>query len=599
MEQLGSGSSNLMVKINNACLENQSEIFEKKDGDYQYARAEMWRTVACGKSLSLNQWVQNLFSCIGYHLGFDCICIYSIHKGEDARKVAQWDLCDLFPDFVTVIPAAVVFGLLGSIEQKPVVYIQHESQGGYHRDLFKRFNEVPLSIIPLELNQLLFLIFLPGITSERSWRTWEIELLSESMQILSSKLKPAPSSKIPFSETVETNLPGVDELERQLTKIKYLESLTVLAGGIANDFNTILAQIYSRLFMIKTRLPQRDDIGHWINEAEQAAYKAYCLSKKLSFFSDGIVKENISIKSLIEDSVGFILKNSTVDYVLNLPENLWSVEIDKGCIEQVIKILVENAAQSMVDKGSVTISAVNCTLKFPNSLVRSCCQLPPENGDYVKISITDQGCGIPEELKENVFIPYFTTKLEGGGLGLTTAYAIIRQHGGYICFLSSQGRGSTFIIYLPVADTQVKQDLKRLNLNGTDAIHVLLVAEEPFIRIILRKWLSVSAFRVMMASSVEQALGVCKEKNKFGDPFSLVIIDLSISNPDSKKEKILQFKAVLPEVKVVGYCSGSENQEILKCREYGLDAFWGKTISLNDLATVIKDVLSEGSTIEV
>jgi PAS domain S-box-containing protein len=244
-------------------------------------------------------------------------------------------------------------------------------------------------------------------------------------------------------------------LENELFKARKLESMGVLAAGIANDFSAMLSEIITHLFTAKIHLKAGDDSYRHITEAEAATFRASRLTKQLLTFSKGgtPVKERTSIKSLVEDSVGFCLSGSSAAYRLDLPDDLRPVEIDRGQIDQVVSNLVINADQSMRDGGAIVITARNMVVDEESARMHShlvnASQLPP--GAYVRLCITDEGTGIPNENLDKIFDPYFTTKENCNGLGLTSAYSIIKKHDGYITVDSEVGKGTTFCVYLPAA----------------------------------------------------------------------------------------------------------------------------------------------------
>jgi PAS domain S-box-containing protein len=255
-------------------------------------------------------------------------------------------------------------------------------------------------------------------------------------------------------------------LETELFKARKLESMGVLAAGIANDFSAMLSEIITHLFTAKIHLKAGDEAYRHITDAEAATFRASRLTKQLLTFSKGgaPVKERTSIKSLVEDSVGFCLSGSTAAYRLDLPADLLSVDIDRGQIDQVISNLVINADQAMRggrDGGTIVISSQNVVVDetsatVPSHLVNAS-QL--QAGTYVCLCVTDEGTGIPAENLDKIFDPYFTTKENCNGLGLTSAYSIIKKHNGYITVDSEIGRGTTFCVYLPAAaDTPEEEE---------------------------------------------------------------------------------------------------------------------------------------------
>ena len=243
-----------------------------------------------------------------------------------------------------------------------------------------------------------------------------------------------------FRDITETQ-----KLEDELFKARKLESLSLLSAGIAHDFNNILTCIITNLFMAKMNIEPTSEACQLIVTAEKAACRASSLTNQLlTFARTGTpVKQNSSIKELIEDSVGFYLSGSKSDYRLELPDNLYNVEIDRGQIDQVLNNIILNADQAMPEGGLIVVKAENYSVD--GSRIS-----PLQEGNYIRISVSDQGMGIPHENLSKIFDPYFTTRENGNGLGLTTSYAIIQRHGGNIEVNSRVDVGTTFsVFYLP------------------------------------------------------------------------------------------------------------------------------------------------------
>lgn len=228
-----------------------------------------------------------------------------------------------------------------------------------------------------------------------------------------------------------------EQMEEELLKVRKLESIGLLAGGIAHDFNNILTGIITNLFMARMSVFQNEEACQLIADAEKAAFKATRLTKQLLTFSQGgaPVKEHIVVSQLIEETVGFSLSGSNVDYRLHFTDDLWTVEVDKGQIDQVLNNLVINAAQAMPEGGTVTISAENYTLDSDtriDGVLTKGGNLPLGDGNYVRIMVRDEGPGIPRKHIGRIFDPYFTTRHGCTGLGLTTAYSILKKHTGHL-----------------------------------------------------------------------------------------------------------------------------------------------------------------------
>lgn len=240
-------------------------------------------------------------------------------------------------------------------------------------------------------------------------------------------------------------------MEEELFKAKKLESIGILAAGIAHDFNNLLTPILGYISLAKASLTPDNNIYKNLDSAEKASLMAKDLVQRFITFAKGgnPVKRVISIKELIREASQF-LPDSNVACEFNIAEDLRDVEADSGQIFQVIHNIVLNASEAMPDGGIIKITAENVTVSAEDNL-------PIDDGAYVRISIKDNGIGIPEANLSKIFDPYFTTKgmdsKKGTGLGLATAYSIVKKHGGYISVESEVGAGSTFYIYLPAAQS--------------------------------------------------------------------------------------------------------------------------------------------------
>ncbi len=238
-------------------------------------------------------------------------------------------------------------------------------------------------------------------------------------------------------------------MEEELFKARRLESIGELAGGIASDFNSVLSNVMTNLFAAKMHIEKDSEAYTFFQEAEKAAFEASALTKQLIMLSHDqqIIISRVSIQQIVEDSIGFLLSNSHVDYRLDFPGDLKEVEVDRGLMDQVIANIVRNAEHAMPDGGSITCSAENITLTGQDII-------PLDPGEYVKITVTDEGHGIAKTHLPKIFDPFFSTKVKGAGIGLSRAYVIIRRHEGYITISSEEGKGTTVIIYLPACEEE-------------------------------------------------------------------------------------------------------------------------------------------------
>jgi len=232
--------------------------------------------------------------------------------------------------------------------------------------------------------------------------------------------------------------------EEELIKIKKLESIGILAGGIAHDFNNILSAILGNINLANQYLDVSSKAKPLLEEAEKATTRAKDLTQQLLTFSKGgmPIKKIEHLSEIIRESADLILHGTNVVCEYQIPDDLWMVEVDRGQIGQVIQNLVINSCQAMVEGGVITISCSN--VENENEEIFQGLY----HGKYVKIVLRDTGIGIPEQMLDKIFDPYFSTKQEGSGLGLAITHAIINKHDGYIQVDSQAGRGTTFTFYL-------------------------------------------------------------------------------------------------------------------------------------------------------
>ncbi len=258
---------------------------------------------------------------------------------------------------------------------------------------------------------------------------------------------------IHFLQTVANVLAAAIERkhsEEELIRAQKLESVGILAGGISHDFNNLMTIVLGNISLAKLDINPENENYERLTEAEKAIIRSRDLTQKLLDFAQGaaIDKEAISISSLLSDSVCFVLTGSRIRCDLQVPDDLWMVEADERQMRQVFQNLTFNAEQAMPDGGDVTVKAENVHIRTEDSSAL-------KEGRYVKVSIKDNGRGIPEKALPKIFDPYFTSQrlgpAKGLGLGLAITYSIIKNHKGYIDVSSRVKEGTLFTIYLPAS----------------------------------------------------------------------------------------------------------------------------------------------------
>ncbi len=375
--------------------------------------------------------------------------------------------------------------------------------------------------------------------------------------------------------------------EDELLKARRLESIGLLAGGIAHDFNNLLTAIVGNISLSKMFVNPEEKVFKRLNEAEKASMRARDLTQQLLTFSKGgaPIKRTASIAELLIDSASFALSGSNVKCEFALPEDLWSVEIDEGQISQVVNNVIINADHAMTEGGMVRVKAENTVLDDKIGL-------PLNAGHYVKISIEDQGTGIPEEHLPKIFDPYFTTKAKGSGLGLTTCYSIIKRHEGLITVESKVGAGTTFYIYLPASPrkTSGEKNVSEGPIHGTGRI--LVMDDEEIIREVAGKMLSHLGYQVDCAADGLEAIQLYIKAKSEGRPYSAVIIDLTIPGGMGGKEAIQRLLEIDPAIRAIVSSGYSHGPIMSEYRKFGFCSVVAKPYKVEDLSRAVHEAVS-------
>ena len=375
-------------------------------------------------------------------------------------------------------------------------------------------------------------------------------------------------------------------MERELLKTRQLESIGVLAGGIAHDFNNILTAILGNVSLAKMYASAQEDIYEALTKAEKASLRARELTQQLLTFSKGgaPVKKIASVADLVRDSAEFALRGSRVRCQFSPAEGLWPVEVDEGQISRVIQNLVINAREAMPQGGTIQVCCENVTLGSHSVL-------PLPKGRYVRISLTDQGTGIPQEHLARIFEPYFTTKQAGHGLGLTTAFSIVKQHGGHITVDSELGRGTTFCVYLPASHKAVSAAEAVEKGPAVGEGRVLLVDNEEDVRETAGSMLRHLGYQIAFARDGMEALRVYQEARASGQPFDAVIMDLTIPGGMGGKEAVQKLLEADPGARVVVSSGYSTDPVVANFKEHGFCGCLAKPYQMEDLGRVLREAL--------
>ena len=377
-------------------------------------------------------------------------------------------------------------------------------------------------------------------------------------------------------------------MERELIKNEKLESVGILAGGIAHDFNNILTALLGNVTLARMYATNPPKIIERLNEAEKAAMRARELTQRLLTFSKGgqPMKKITTLKNALSESVLLSLSGSKTRPELGIADELWNVDIDEGQITQVFNNLIINADQAMPNGGILKVKAGNLIVTDDKAM-----QLPA--GDYIRITFTDQGEGIPPENLVKIFDPYFTTKKGGSGLGLATAYSIIKNHNGKIEVESTPGAGSTFTIYLPAYKVQMPSPAESCKPEISGSGRILVMDDDDVVREIASDMISSLGYDVVTVSDGNEALQKYREAREAQAAFDVVIMDLTVPGGLGGKETIVRLREVDPQVKAI-VSSGYSNDPIMsRYQAFGFRGVVAKPYSLAELSRVLKQVIEE------
>ena len=376
------------------------------------------------------------------------------------------------------------------------------------------------------------------------------------------------------------------KMEEEMGRADKLNSIGILAGGIAHDFNNLLTAIFGNITLAKMHANRQSEVYMRLEESEKATQRARDLTHQLLTFSRGgaPVKKTISVQEMVKESAKFILRGSNVKCEFLFPADLWPVEADEGQVSQVLNNLIINAAHAMHDGGTVQVYCGNVFVARDD--------LPLTKGNYILISIMDHGFGISKEHLSKIFDPYFTTKQKGSGLGLSTSYSIVKNHGGHITVESDKGIGTTFQVYLPASGNgkPLPRSEEERVVEGKGKI--LVMDDEETVRDVARNMLECLGYSVTLAKEGTEAIAIYQMAMASGEPFDSVLMDLTIPGGMGGMEAVKRISEIDSKVKAI-VCSGYSNDTIMaNYRTFGFCGVIPKPYSLEQLSGTISDVLS-------
>lgn len=371
-------------------------------------------------------------------------------------------------------------------------------------------------------------------------------------------------------------------VEEAQQKLSQLQAVGQLAGGLAHDFNNYLASILLNISSIQLDSNLSADTRESLGETSRVVAAAQQLTRQLLTFSKGgkPLIQTFHLADLLKDAAEFTLRGSSISSSWNLAPDLWTVEADQGQIQQVISNIVLNARQAMNHCGYLKISASNEKIS-----ANSCLGLAA--GNYVAIRLKDSGPGINPDIKMRIFEPYFTTKPEGSGLGLASAYSIISHHRGAIACDSDPGEGSTFTVYLPASDRPEPAPASPKPKAATGTGLIIVMDDDENIRRSLSTALRLLKHPTVMASRGEECIEEFKKLKAEGRPVQAIILDLTIPGGMGGLETLEELLKIDPSVITIASSGYSEGGALANYKEYGFKDVLPKPFSIDQLRETI------------
>ncbi|MCF8130293.1 MAG: PAS domain S-box protein [Deltaproteobacteria bacterium] len=381
-------------------------------------------------------------------------------------------------------------------------------------------------------------------------------------------------------------------MESQLQQAQKVEAIGTLTGGIAHDYNNLMAIVIGNLSMAMEEAEPGSFLWDFLNEASRASSKVRDLTHELMSLSRGgaPVKEVGSLESLLKSATDVIPVENGISIKESISQDLKLVQYDQNQMGAVFRNVVTNAYEAMPNGGTIRIKAENLRIED----MKQNSHLPIEPGDYIHISIQDQGKGIPKEFLDKIFDPYFSTKArgvkKGMGLGLTTAHAIVSQHRGHIAIDTSFGAGTTVNIYLPAVSRQAESETKTpLQEDFTSSKkRVLVMDDEDRLRNLAEKMLERLGYAVETVKDGVEAIEAYKRQKDSGEAYDAVILDLTIKGGMGGEQTIRELLKIDPGIKAI-VSSGYFNDPVMAdFRKYGFKGAMSKPYKKKSLEEMLE-----------
>lgn len=374
-------------------------------------------------------------------------------------------------------------------------------------------------------------------------------------------------------------------MEAELIKTQKLESIGILAGGIAHDFNNLLTGIMGNISL--TLLSEEITPAAWkrMTEAEHACVRAKDLTQRLLTFSTGgtPVKRIAQLGEVLKETVSLSLAGSSVKAEFLLPEEEYLIEIDEGQMRQVIQNITMNAVDAMPQGGTIFVSCEQVSGETDRNV-------PAGAELFLRMTIRDEGHGIPSKDLMNIFDPFFTLKKNRSGLGLSTSYSIVKSHGGSIVAESQPGQGAAFHIYLPAHRHQ--ETSPDGGIAKTSQGRVLIMDDEKMIRDVASEILKRAGYETGVAEDGLEAVTLYWDAKKRASPFHAVILDLTIPGGMGGMETLAKLRQIDPSIRAIVSSGYAKDPIIANYREHGFSGVVAKPYNMKELIQSVRTIVN-------
>lgn len=383
------------------------------------------------------------------------------------------------------------------------------------------------------------------------------------------------------------------QMEEQILKNQKLESIEILTGGLAHDFNNIITAILGNINLSMATIDPESTGHSFLLPAKDASLRAKELTQTLQAFAKDSAPDRrmAPLTDIIINAVDSVLTKSPIQIECRINEDLWQANIDAHQIEKVVKILLTNSQQAMDNQGTISISCRN----YQND--GEIAELKADH--YVKILITDSGHGIASENMDKIFDPYFTTRTrdstKGRGLGLATAHSIVKRHKGFISLTTVENEGTTATLYIAAspgkADTKSKTDTESPFIRAKGK--VLVMDDEESIRELFQQTLTLLGYQVDIAADGTEAIELYRRNMDTPQQFNAIIMDLTVPGGMGGAEAVQEILKIDTNAKAIVSSGDFHDPAITHFEDYGFVASVKKPFELTELNRTLSSVVNK------